>query len=189
MANLGYGVLALLLASLFGVIAWRSTNPGIQMLSAAICMVFTLAGFLITWDWLAERVSERTAAIRDALAITPASKLAEAIANLEPWQMDALRRYAVEIDSIISPDAYPSYTIRAPHDQRVPLEFAAEFMELTEYPQLPAIRRWSDGSRERAWAQGLTDLLVMHGWATQAVGNQSARLVVPMSDIVTRLGL
>ncbi len=150
MGNLAYAVLAFLLAALFGVIAWQSRTPGIQVLAALVSLVFGVTGALVTWDWIAEHAAERIAATRDALAITPASKLAEAVAAMEPWQADIMRRHAIEIASIFNPDAYPAYTIRAPHGQDVPLEFAQEFLSLTVYPHLCPVRHWSDGSRERA---------------------------------------
>jgi hypothetical protein len=188
MGNLGYAVLLFLLASLAGVIAWQSKTPGIQVLAALVSLVFGVTGALVTWDWLAARVADNTAAIRDALAVTPASRLAEAISEMEPWQADMMRRHAVEISLIVNPDAYPSYVIHAPNAD-VPLDFAAEFIGLTVYPHLCPVRHWSDGSRERAWAMALTDLIVIHGWASPAVGNQSARLVVPVSVVQERLGL
>jgi len=188
MGNLGWGVAAGLLASLFGVIAWQSKTPGIQVLAGLASLVFFVAGAFLTWDWLADRVAENTAAIRDAWAVTPASKLAEAISDMEPWQADLMRRHAIEIAMIVNPDSYPAYTIHAPNVD-VPLEFAQDFLALTVYPHLAPVRHWADGSRDRAYAIALTDLLVMHGWAAPAVGNQSARLVVPLSTITERLGL
>jgi hypothetical protein len=188
MGNLGWGVAAGLLASLFGVIAWQSKTPGIQVLAGLVSLVFFVTGAFLTWDWLAARVADNTAAIRDALTVTPASRLAEAISEMEPWQADMMRRHAVEISLIVNPDAYPSYVIHAPNAD-VPLDFAAEFIGLTVYPHLCPVRHWSDGSRERSWATALTDLIVIHGWASPAVGNQSARLVVPVSTVTERLGL
>jgi len=188
MGNLGWGVLAFLLAALFGTVALQAKTPGIQVLCGMISLIMGISGSLIVWDWLSQRVAENTAAIRDAWAVTPASKLAEAISDMEPWQADLMRRHAIEISMIVNPDSYPAYTIHAPNVD-VPLEFAQDFLALTVYPHLCPVRHWADGSRDRAYAIALTDLLVMHGWAAPAVGNQSARLVVPISTVTERLGL
>ena len=159
-----------------------------QLIRRAGLRILGLTGSLIVWDWIAERAALNTAMIRDALAITPASKLAQAIADMEPWQADLMRRHAIEIALIVNPDAHPSYAIHAPNSD-VPLEFAAEFLGLTVYPNLCPIRHYSDGSRERTWAQSLTDLIIIHGWAVPAVGNRPAALTVPLSTVTERLGL
>ena len=186
--TLAPAVLCFLLAALAGVIAWQVKVTAVQVFAALVSMTLGITGALLTWDWLAGRVADNTAAIRAAMAITPASKLAEAMANLEEWQVDGLRRFAITTVGIVNPDDTPAWVIRAPNSD-VPLDFAAEYLALTVYPHLCPVRHYSEGSRERAWAQALTDLCVIHGWASPAVGNRSAALVVPLSEVERRLGL
>jgi len=188
--NLGYAVLLFLLASLAGVIAWQAKVPGIQVLAALVSLVFGITGALVTWDWLAARLAENTAAIRDAWAVTPASKLAEAMANLEEWQIDGLRKFGVTVGGIVDLNGgEPSFVIHCPGKVDVPMDFVVEFLGMTKDNQLCPERRWSDGSKERRWAQGLTDLAVACGWASPAIGNKSATLVVPMSEVRRGVGL
>jgi len=182
--------LAFSLAALFAVLAWHwsETNEKLSLLLVLFAIITATAGSFCLWDWIADRQDEHRLSRAMAEAETPESRLADAISQLNTEQTMILSRQIVDGVAIINPDARPVFALRAPGAD-VPLEFAAEFLSLSNDGYLPAVRSWSEGSHEREWAQSLTDLLVVHHWAVPAIGNRSAALTVPLDKVALHLGI
>src|SRR5512139_1046408 len=182
--------LCLSLALLFAVLAWHASETNIKaaVLCAGLALILAIVGASLIADWIVERADEHAMARALAESITPESALAEAISQLNTEQTAILSRQIIGGIAIVNPDARPVFAIRTPGED-CPLEFAAEILSRVEGGKLPAIRDYSDGSHEREWLQGLTALLVHHGWARPAVGNQAAVLTVPVSEVAYHLGV
>src|SRR5512139_2097631 len=181
-----------LLAAFLAITAWYIQDTGGNKYIFAFCVVGAIvtgcAGVFTIFDLLKDLKIEYAMGIANAESITPESALAEAISQLNTEQTAILSRQIVGGIAIVNPDARPVFAIRTPGED-CPLEFAAEILSRVDGGRLPAIRDYSDGSHEREWLQGLTALLVHHGWARPAVGNQAAVLTVPVGEVAYHLGV
>jgi hypothetical protein len=160
-----------LVISLFlAVLATVAARIGAGALLAGVL----LAGAgLVLVNWIVYQVGQRFTEYRDALAITERVKLLQALSTLNPDQVRLLELNSPVV-SVLGGEPEPCYYLRVGGSE-VPFQFIEQFIERGGPEHLAPVGSWSEGSKQRAWAEALTNYLVVLGFAELARGNRSAR--------------
>jgi hypothetical protein len=143
-------------------------------------VIFGIAGSLSAVNWLTYATAARAEDIQRARAMTPAVLLAdrrlqlvEKVANLPPDRIMALASMIMPIYEFIGGSIGPIPALRV-SDDNIPYWFVGKFWELSTDTHLVPVRTWASETRERKWAEELTNYLINFGLARPAVGNQPA---------------
>ena len=175
-------------AAFFAITAWYVVDVRGSKYILAFCIavaaVLGLFGVIKLLDWVADRQVEYAMAIADIRSTTPQVRALEAVSNLTPSQQELLLSRVVNMRYLTSPNS-PAVraivcapSVASPDGELVPAEFAQEFIHDMSREYFPAVRRWSEGSHERRYAEALTKLLYIQGWAEEARGNAPARIIM-----------
>lgn len=144
--------------------------------SAVVLLVYTVIGWRRGWA---------DADQAQALARTQAEReLAETLRWMTDEQLNAFGRHRVGIE-VVSGTGGPIYTLVLPFC-RIPFDFVETFMTHGSQSHLAAVRRWSEGSKPREYAEALTKYFIEDGYADYDGGNQAAYW---LSDKARRAGL
>ena len=111
-------------------------------------------------------------------------KLAETLRWMTDEQLNAFGRHRVGIE-VVPGTGGPLYTLVLPFC-RVPFDFLETFMTHGTSTHLAPVRRWSEGSKPREYAEALTKYFIDDGFASYEGGNHSAFW---LSDKARRAGL
>lgn len=144
------------------------------------------AGLVKFCEYTVREMIHNYANLKDAVVRTPASECAR---QLRGQSDDAIALVSTitrsQIDLIPGEDG-PQFYIRG---TIVPLEFVSDFLDASDAVHLSPIRSYSDGSRERAYAQQFTDYCVTRGWAVPSQSNEAARWLGGWGPINVRISL
>lgn len=142
------------------------------LLSLAILFVFTgLYCLIVHWQYVSnDNYIRRVNAESD----TPEVRMIRALSTLTDAQIAAYRDNLPVMHMMAASPEMLTYIDLS--GERINGSFVREFLLDSVYG-LPAVRSYSDGSRERRWAQVLTGYIVNQGWADHAIGPYSAQWV------------
>jgi hypothetical protein len=132
--------------------------------STVVLIVYTA----ISWkrDWVdADQAN-------DLARVQAEHRLAETLRYMTDEQLNAFGRHRVGME-IIPGTGGPIYTLILPF-ARVPFDFIETFVSHSTQTHLAAVRRWSEGSNARGYADALTKYFIDDGYADYDPGNQAA---------------
>lgn len=112
---------------------------------------------------------------RRAMANSERVALLDRIARMDTEQVEFAKRYVPRIE-MATGDAGPALFLRVVNDT-IPLEFVKQFLNEGEDEWLCPVRRYSEGSLERKWAEEFTAWAIWMGYAAEAGGNRPARWI------------
>jgi hypothetical protein len=173
-----YALLGVLCYSAETVVrGWLATFLWLAKFPLFACAFFALG------DWVFQsslRGMERAA---NARAITRASRLATEIARLDATRLEVMRAsLGIEADAI--EDGKHTTTIGG---VEIPDSWMTKYLQSADGFKLKPVREFAEGSRDRLYAQTVSNFLVSRGAAVEASGNQPVR-VKNWNDAMGALG-
>ncbi len=135
---------------------------------------------VIGWrrQWVEQTHAQETARVQAE------QRLAETLRYLSDEQLNAFGRHRVGMEMVPGTGG-PIYTLIFPF-ARVPFDFVETFLSHGTETHLAAVRRWSEGSKAREYAEALTKYFIADGFAAYEAGNNAAYW---LSDRARRAGL
>lgn len=171
-------ILLSLMAAFILVLAWRQEKwpEWLRATLVVIGLVFLLWAVFTSIDVIVYRANKRLMERRLALARTERVVLIEAIRHLTDQQIGILSQYTPIFELIGGGDHGPLMYLRT-MDGNVPVRFIERFLELGGEEYLCPVRQWSEGSREREWAEAFTRFSIAMGWASRGAGPYPAKWI------------
>jgi hypothetical protein len=170
-----------ILCSAAAAICFTTTNhvrlPGYwSALLLLLGIVFAGAAFVYAVDYLVLRFCDWREAWRRASIMTEQIALLEALERLSSEHLRALKEYSLVI-KVRGGFPEPAYLLQTANGE-VPYGFIVrEFLPNCTETHLAPVRNWSEGSEKRAWAEDLTRLFILMGFARPAGGHYPARWI------------
>jgi hypothetical protein len=147
-------------------------NPVLGILGFLLTCIFAACGVVYFWVWVMDDLAALEARKRMTGAITPASELAEKLARLS--------KEALEIYKVLAVDRagqqYDDEDYLMLDNLPVPSMFIRRLIADSTGDELPPIRNFGEGSRERRYYQALVDFLEKRDLVTLAMGNRPVRV-------------
>lgn len=140
-----------------------------------IGLVLGVGAALSLGEWIVDRSVRAVYHLRQAMAITERVALLEQISRMDREQIEYAKTY-VPVLELVAGDLGPVQWLRV-LDGAVPMSFVEEFVGLSQDGYLCPVRRYSEGSSERGWAEKFTRWAVQMGWADEAGGNRPAKWI------------
>lgn len=187
--RLGQPILLGLLAILALVLSWQGNGipEPVRLVASLMGILLLIAAAIATVNLLTYESNQRLAEYRRAMAISERVALVDKISHLTKDQLGMIDKYIPMVE-VISGDAGPVFMLRVFGAENIPYSFVTEFLAQGDINYLAAIRNWAEGSREREWAQHLTEHAIFSGWAVSAAGNRPARWIA-RNRAIKALGL
>ena len=176
-------IFLLILAAIFLLIAKDASKlpDWLRFGVATVGVIFAFAGVLSGVNWLTYNVTARAEEMQRARALTPEIQLAdrrlqlvERIANMPSDRIATLAAFAMPITEFIGGNLGPIPALRV-GEGNVPMWFVAKFWEMSTDTHLVPVSTWNSETRERQWAEALTNYLINFGLASPAAGNNPAK--------------
>lgn len=162
-------------ACMLTILAIRIEAMDIRMFIWSVAGLFYVIAALDLANWIAYQYSARLRNIREAMAITEHVRILQAVANLNDYQARLLESGSPVVKVLAGyPD--PIFVLQVGGGE-IPFEFIREFLRLSDDVYLCPVRTWAEGTKQREWAQLLTNHLVIMGFAVEARGNQPAHWI------------
>jgi hypothetical protein len=128
--------------------------------------------FLTLCDWTFHRSLNYMERAANARSITRASRLATEIARLDATRLELMRAsLGIEADAI--EEGKHTTTIGG---VEIPDSWLVKYFETAQGFKLKPVREYAEGSRDRLYAQTVSNFLVARGAAVEASGNQPVRI-------------
>lgn len=180
-------ILMAILAAVCGEIARRQDPYSFRGLFLMFAFVFGFAAALMATDWILYKIAEQARLVLDMRSRTERVLLVEQIARLNDTQLDYMRWITPQALAI---PGHPGPTLMYLRvgGADIPYDFIEQFFDLSDDTYLTPINTWSDGTKQREWAQLLTNHLVLTGLASKAAGNRSAKWI-DKSEAFAHVGL
>ena len=178
-------IFLLILAAIFLLIAKDASKlpDWLRFGVATVGVIFAFAGVLSGVNWLTYNVTARAEEMQRARALTPEIQLAdrrlllvEKIASMPADRIATLAAFAMPITEFIGGNLGPIPALRV-GEGNVPMWFVSKFWTMSTDEYLVPIRTWNSETRERQWAEALTNYLINFGLASPAAGNNPAKWV------------
>ena len=157
----------------FGL-AQRVTNTWTIGLLSLVAVFFAFCFLVLLVDWWTVRRNEDYCRRVNVENDTPEVRYVRAVSGLSDAQAQVVREH-VPAMHIHGAEPQPIVTF-ALNGQEINHSFVCDYLGDARYGP-PSIRDYSEGTRERRWAQLITGYLVQRGWANEAVGPYSAQWV------------
>lgn len=173
------GILCALVGVLCLAIAQALPDGRVEWLRMTLVFggwILLAVAVVLIGDWLAYRIEFHREQGRRVAAICRETVILDKLRLLQPAQAELLRTYGVDVVTIIGlPEARHIY--RIPGTDLEPDDpFMTEFLSDDGYYLTP-IGRYSEGSKQRVWAEAVTKLMLDYGFAEKAAGPRSARWI------------
>ena len=148
---------------------------------ATVGVIFAFAGVLSGVNWLTYNVTARAEEMQRARALTPEIQLAdrrlllvEKIASMPQDRIATLAAFAMPIVEFVGGSIGPIPMMRV-GEGSVPMWFVSKFWTMSTDEYLVPVRTWNSETKERQWAEALTNYLCNFGLALPAAGNNPAK--------------
>jgi hypothetical protein len=171
-------ILLSLMAALCFLLAWKQDHypDWLRSLLVFAGLVFMLWAIFTTIDVIVYRTTMRFRDRRMAEAKTERVLLLEAIRHMDQNQIHALSQYVPIFELIGGSETGPLMYLRT-FNENVPVSFISEFLSLGDELYMCPVGHWSEGTRERAWAESFTRYAISMGWAGRAAGPYPAKWI------------
>jgi hypothetical protein len=168
-------ILLSLLAALALLLATRQEKwpDWLRAFLIVVGLVFLVWAVFTTIDVMVFRANMRLRERQMALARTERVMMLEQLKQLNRMQIEALSQYT-PVYELVGGDTKPLMYLRV-FGGTVPAGFVDEFLRLGDEAHLCPVSRWSEGTREREWAEQFTRYAIAQGWATKAAGPYPAK--------------
>jgi len=134
------------------------------------------AGAIFAWlDWLAYRMMAYWRSQREIDTITAELRNLQVIEHMRPEAIQMVLAMWPMV-SIFPGSNGPEFSLEI-GGAKIPYVWIDQFLRMGDGEYLCPVRMWSDGSREREWANLLTNWMVMMGFAAEARGMRPARWI------------
>lgn len=169
-------VLMAILAAVCAEIARRQDPYGFRGLFLICAFIFGFAAALLATDWLLHKLADQARIAMELRARTERVLLIEQIARLNDNQLDYMRWITPQALAI---PGHPGPTLMYLRvgGADIPYDFIEKFFDLSDDTYLTPVSTWSDGTKQREWAQLLTNHLILTGMASKSAGNRSAKWI------------
>jgi len=149
------------------IIAW------FQLLMVLLALIFGTWAVIASADWISHHAAERRREI-EAARVYGMLQVARAIEKLNTAQLELVAGQNAVAITMIAEEQGPIWLVRG-MTRSIPFVFVQEFFErsVPYDPFLFPIREASN----KEWAADLTNLLKARGWAADAAGTNSAKLL------------
>jgi hypothetical protein len=129
-----------------------------------------------TADVMARFAAARSAG--DLPRIQAVTNMLQVTKTMTESQLAVIGRLRPEMEMVPGNGTDPLYTLVLPA-ARVPWDFVEDWVHQCSDSALVPVRRWSEGSKRREYAEALTAHMIDGGYASQPAGNEPSHWVSP----------
>ena len=109
------------------------------------------------------------------------------LARMDQQQIDFANRYVPRLE-MAAGDAGPAVFLRVEGGSSIPMDFIHAFIDEGQDEWMCPVRRYSEGSIQRTWAEQFVTWCIWMGYAAEAGGNRPARWIA-RDRALTALGI
>ena len=170
-------IICALISTLALSLAWKESGwpDWVRIVLVGIGGFMLLLAAVTLINWIVSNFNERLLEYHTAMAHTERTAMLDTISHMSAEQVSILNQY-VPVVEILAGLPGPVYRLVTP-TCTVPQTFIDEFLIRSTDEYLAPIRSWSDGTKEREWAEMITQLWIVMGFARQAAGPHPAAWV------------